>query len=264
MTNEPTDERSGVGTDDVTDARVSETYRDLARERTPASLNEQVLRDAAAHAGGGYSRWVAWLRPLAWAATVALCLAIVVQIQQETPEPGSLQPAMPPLAEPGRSPEAVEKNDVAPEADAAGVTGETLSQGLRDEAPEAPSADYSGPRRQIGNDVSRAAAQSQSPADTVSKEIDALRVDDAAIVEQAEEMARMREGSGARAVPVPASSSYDASRLAVAAAACDDEVRNDAKRWYDCIEALRDAGRTAAAEEELERLRKAFPEFEPD
>ncbi len=67
------DRNNGIG-----DPAVSDTYRDVATERAPASLNEAVLRNAAAHASKGYAHSMLWIRPLAYAATVVLSLGIVV------------------------------------------------------------------------------------------------------------------------------------------------------------------------------------------
>ena len=72
---------------------VSAGYRDLARERTPASLDDMILRKARDAARPKYGRLRLWVRPLAWAATVAISLAIVLQVTQ-VPEPEL------PLAEP--------------------------------------------------------------------------------------------------------------------------------------------------------------------
>lgn len=75
-----TEERKTTDADSVGDSLVSKIYRDSAEERAPASINERVLRQAHARAGSGYSRTVQWLRPLAWAASIGLCLAIVLEL----------------------------------------------------------------------------------------------------------------------------------------------------------------------------------------
>ena len=71
-----------------TDETVSATYRKLSREGAPDHLNEKVLQQAAERAlRPRYSRSVMWTRPLAWAATVGLCLAIVLEVTRvPTPE----------------------------------------------------------------------------------------------------------------------------------------------------------------------------------
>ena len=64
-----------------TDETVSATYRELSRESAPNHLNEKVLQQAAEKAlRPRYSRSIMWTRPLAWAATVGLCLAIVLEV----------------------------------------------------------------------------------------------------------------------------------------------------------------------------------------
>ena len=70
-------------------ALVSAGYRDLARERTPEGLDDMILRKARDAARPKYGRLRLWVRPLAWAATVAISLAIVLQVTQ-VPDPGRL------------------------------------------------------------------------------------------------------------------------------------------------------------------------------
>ena len=64
------------------DPRVSDAYHEMASEKTSAELDRKVLSMAAAEAGaaGGVPR--TWFRPLAWAATVALSFALVLEISQ--------------------------------------------------------------------------------------------------------------------------------------------------------------------------------------
>jgi hypothetical protein len=64
------------------DPRVSDAYREIAREETPAELDRKVLAMAAAEAraANGFPR--TWFRPLAWAATVALSFAFILEISQ--------------------------------------------------------------------------------------------------------------------------------------------------------------------------------------
>lgn len=97
MNDERDDRRDG-------DEAVARAYRELATERASATLNERVLRQAAHEAGRGYPRWIGWLRPLAWAATVGLTLAIVIELGDTwAPDGGTvteMQPeeALPPTA----------------------------------------------------------------------------------------------------------------------------------------------------------------------
>ena len=64
------------------DRSVSATYRELANEKAPAGLDAKVLQSAAAlpRARSGIGR--AWMKPVAWAATIGLSLAIVLELTQ--------------------------------------------------------------------------------------------------------------------------------------------------------------------------------------
>ena len=83
-----TNERQHPDSAAETDETVSATYRELSREGAPDHLNEKVLQQAAEKAlRPRYSRSIMWTRPLAWAATVGLCLAIVLEVTRvPTPE----------------------------------------------------------------------------------------------------------------------------------------------------------------------------------
>lgn len=76
-----TDEREKLDRD----SEVSRAYRLLAAETVPAHLNRQVLSMAAEDGGpevrSGFAS-VFWMRPVAWAATVGLCLAIVLEVTE--------------------------------------------------------------------------------------------------------------------------------------------------------------------------------------
>ncbi|MCP4332450.1 MAG: hypothetical protein GY785_07315 [Gammaproteobacteria bacterium] len=81
-------ERKNLGEDQL----VADTYKGLAREQAPEHLNEKVLLLAS----GGRSRYSltrAWTRPLAWAATIGLSLALVLELNrlpQIEPEPAGV------------------------------------------------------------------------------------------------------------------------------------------------------------------------------
>ena len=79
-----TEKRNQSGAE--TDVLVSQAYRDLADERTPERLDRTILRAAAKEARPRYSRFIAWTRPMAWAATVMLSVALVLELT-DTPSP---------------------------------------------------------------------------------------------------------------------------------------------------------------------------------
>jgi len=67
------------------DDLVTETYRELGVEKAPERLNQDVLRMAS---GGGLRSptrnilFGAWMKPVAWAATIGLSLAIVLELSE--------------------------------------------------------------------------------------------------------------------------------------------------------------------------------------
>ncbi|MFQ5609491.1 MAG: hypothetical protein ACE5F8_04395, partial [Woeseiaceae bacterium] len=75
-----TEERSNPDNDPL----VSRLYRESATETVPDAVDNAVLREAGRAASGGawdrYSKSIQWLRPMAWATTVALSLAIVIEV----------------------------------------------------------------------------------------------------------------------------------------------------------------------------------------
>ena len=81
-----TEERNTPESTRDQDALVTETYRDMADERTPAHLDQVVLRRAGRAVRPNYSRLTTWTRPMAWAATVMLTVTLVLQIT-EVPAP---------------------------------------------------------------------------------------------------------------------------------------------------------------------------------
>ncbi len=190
------DERDGPRADGVSDPEVRALYRELAGERTPASLNEAVLARATRSAGRGYAHAIAWMRPMAWAATIGLCLAIVLELA-DVPEPE-----------------------------------------LRVDGPQPPSASP-GERHQAEGSA-------------------AYRVTDAPLLEEAAALANVRsESDGAASRPLA-----ETSAAGPGEPACSAESTATPETWLECIEALREAGRGAEADEQEARLGAAFPDFE--
>jgi len=67
------------------DERVTEAYRELGAEKTPESLNQTIIEMAAQdaqQAGARNPLSAVWMKPLAWAATIGLSLAIVLELTQ--------------------------------------------------------------------------------------------------------------------------------------------------------------------------------------
>ena len=91
-------------TTDTDDKRITDTYRDLASERTPVDLDEKILAMAATGARTRYGLTRAWIRPVAWAATIGLSLAFLLEMSQLTDVPPPAEsPAATPVPMPASS-----------------------------------------------------------------------------------------------------------------------------------------------------------------
>ncbi len=281
------DRNNGIG-----DPAVSDTYRDVATERAPASLNEAVLRNAAAHANKGYAHSMLWIRPLAYAATVVLSLAIVVQIV--------LPPMNADMSEADFSPAAAAQERV----DASNLP---LADGAREQA-----ADDDDPLKRLrdqevreetkieefavpGVSTDDVPAMAASAAPGVSPEPVAESVVDFADTDQAfdanglaesEEVAvtasRLRQPETLEGAALASETALqEASSLAVARAVqpgdydaavgfsafaersiCEPDDIESPESWMDCIERLEETGQADEVLAERRLLLEAFPDFE--
>ena len=93
------------------DSRVSDIYRDVARERTPDHLDQAVLREAASAARPRYSRLRLWTRPAAWAAVVLISATLLLQVSQLQPPQDNLMPKLPDVDEQAARHELLESAD---------------------------------------------------------------------------------------------------------------------------------------------------------
>ena len=75
-----TEQRSTPDIDGPDDPLVSSAYRESASERAPDALNHSVMQQAREQVRTRFFRPVVWLRPMAWAATIGLSLAIVIEL----------------------------------------------------------------------------------------------------------------------------------------------------------------------------------------
>ncbi len=88
-------------TTDNDTGRVSKAYRDLATETAPARLDRRVLERAARESRSRYGLVRAWMRPVAWAATIGLSLAFLLEMTwfaADPPVPATAVPTAAPAA----------------------------------------------------------------------------------------------------------------------------------------------------------------------
>ena len=224
------------------DPSVSATYRQLADERAPAGLDEKVLHRAAAapRISSGIGR--AWMKPVAWAATIGLSLAIVLEMTQLPQAPPDVNVVAPPAP-----------TDERP----------TLAPASVEPAAAKESRNTKPSRRRSESGAIEASAQTMAPAqamapepaqpqDLESNDLQPLEDDDMAPAARSDEVA------GTAAFAVRAKHML----LEQPSALCPETVREVAEDWYQCIEVQKNEVPSARIAEELEEFRKRFPKFQ--
>jgi hypothetical protein len=195
------------------------------------------------------------MRPMAWAATIGLCLAIVIDLSN-LPQPDSSMLSVP--AEGAR----LDTSDaIAPLR----TEAEPLEQRARK------TIDAQG-RVKLQNARSLGKAEAPRPASVSAEEpeltsglaidADMLQLQDSPIPEEAEELARSRENkykeSDAGALGFAASPAA-AAKMPLP---CGPELRAVPESWLECIVELENAGLDDLASQQREQLQEEFPDFE--
>jgi hypothetical protein len=86
-------------TTDQDNRRVFGAYRELARETTPAELDERILAMAARDTQSRYGLARVWIRPVAWAAMIGISLVFMLEMTRFTDAPLEDGAPQPPVAE---------------------------------------------------------------------------------------------------------------------------------------------------------------------
>lgn len=206
------------------DPRVSEAYRTMATETTPADLDNKILSMAADTGRSGFGLSRAWFRPIAWAATIGLSLAFVLEMSQF--------------------------NDVAEPTASADSDESRLQQefDMRSDADVEAKASSS------------PAAVEVEPAEGAASVSEDFAADEMLLLQEAEEQARARAGPS-RAV-VANSPAAALTLKKEEASLCEDSARRSAASWYACVEEMRKKDLDEAAALEMEALLIEFPDFQ--
>jgi len=250
----------------TTDRQVSDIYRELADERVPQRLDDKVLRMAA---GAKTPRNIIpglWMKPIAWAATIGLSLAIVLELTQTpsiSPDMSALSPSM----------SVDETGALAPARGE--ILSETAGNDLRDRQLQADDTAVSEPppstelreqdpaRRDFKPKVPRAempvkeeaAAQALSVA---PEPVEAAAAEDGLAATDADEGSFRRAGKTAAV----SSMAVTAEKMLIAEPSlCPADVRESADEWYGCIVAKRATSPKEAVDTELAAFRKRFPDY---
>lgn len=212
------------------DRRLAAAYRDLARERTPAGLDEAVLRMAAREARTPYGLARTWTRPVAWAATIGLSLALVLELSR------------------------IDDLAPLPADDAVPVSVPVPAPGTGPGAPATPKAERRPAMKAEPAPVQAPTRRSERAAENVDLDVQ----------EEVAAQSDLRD-QPSRAVSLTGlAAAEDSAALREKKAevqSCDDGARGRPASWYACIIALRDAGLVDAAADELDALQETFPDF---
>lgn len=226
------------------DPRVTEVYREISNEITPPELDRKILAMAAEEGRAKY--WIprAWIRPVAWAATIALSLAFVLEMSQVAEGPA---PQVDPLAI-----EALEERVMSDEDAAKSEDESAVRQRLNKRSDAPATMNVAAPAAPTEQSAPVKSAVDRQEADGASMSLE-VEADDMTLLREGEEPARMQFLSVPSAVVAPEKKELPTE--------CDDDAREAPGSWYECVKALRDAGSDTAAQQELESLLAEFPEF---
>jgi hypothetical protein len=234
----------------TSDPSVSATYRQLADERVPAGLDEKILRRAAALPRAGSRRGWAWMKPVAWAATIGLSLAIVLEMTQLPQAPLDIDVVAPP----------------APAAERPAPVPASLDPAAAKESRNIKPTRHRSETGAIEESKAQPMVPAPAPAPTSAPE---------AVQAQEIESTDLQPLADGDMTPAPRSDAANGSAafavrakrmlLEQSSALCPETVREVAEDWYQCIEAQRNAVAPARIAAELEEFQKRFPNFEvPD
>ena len=255
---------------EVNDRHVSSAYRDAAVEKAPEALNKAILQQAAAATKPRYVPGMSWMRPMAWAATIGLSLAIVLELSQ-LPQPESLmlEEAADYVAAPAAESLQKDKQDAVADlaesispSDSSGKKESDLARASGSSLPSAKIAAAAVP--EIEQKSSNDPARDQDLRRASKPAIAAQSFSQGANLSVNDEIARQR----AENAPEPAATQrLDIASSAATAdsprASCDTAATTP-DSWYECIAELEKNGQAEEADRQLEALLRAFPDFVPN
>jgi hypothetical protein len=240
------------------DELVTETYRELGVEKAPEHLNQSILRMASGgskQTGARNPLFAAWMKPVAWAATIGLSLAIVLELTQV--------------------PTAAVRSDTVPAVELIREEAKLQDASVLEKA-ESPARMQSRSNLQaisedeLGRSVALDADVEVFSRGTKGK-IDAIAAPaqlspSPVAMPAAERPASPQSTTRKRAADVPADSESMASFAVLAeqkesdiAESCEAAVRLSADEWLLCIANLRQSGAEEAADLEYEAFILEYP-----
>ena len=232
------------------DPSVSATYRQLADERTPAGLDEKVLHRAAAapRISSGIGR--AWMKPVAWAATLGLSLAIVLEMTQLPQAPLDIDVVAPPVPtdeRPALAPASVEPA-AAKESRNTKPSRHRSESGVIEESKAQPMVPV----------PAKAPAKAIAPEPVLLQDLESTDLQPPEDDDMTPD-ARSDEVAGTAAFAIRTERMLQKQPPALL---CPETVREVAEDWYQCIEVQKNRVPSTRIAEELEEFRKKFPNFQ--
>jgi len=258
------------------DRLVSDVYHELADEKTPETLNREVLRRAAKEGRTRYSIARAWMRPAAWAATIGLSLVVVLELanmpeSEMSPLPQSVPPGAAAAPEDSdRRRDSIDE-DTMLESKATEERQDGLAKRSRPYSPEEQVAE----KAMMLNEVAPASSDARddeiaSPGRDLPQALEAADLDSMKEsfertrkqVEQPIAVERKVEQAADRAPLAQSSAAGIASMRMEAEYLCPAELRLSAEKWLQCIMDLEETTARELVDREYEAFRKSFPKFE--
>ena len=242
-----TEDRIRPESDGEVDSLVTRTYKEVASELTPEHLNKAVMKQAADAARPRYLRSVSWTRPMAWVATITLCVALVLEVTNApVPEisdvvlPSGRLDASPPASS---AAPASKLNRPDP------VKAEALPEAMQE-------AEVPAERKRtakMNKDLRQQVAAKPASAEEFSmKDDDMLRRAKEIAPLQTSDISESDQELGATAI---AAGSAEPS--------CSETDVAKPDTWLLCIQKLEDTGRMTEANEQRALYNAAYPTDEP-
>lgn len=248
---------------DERDDLVSKAYRELDDTQAPEHLNRKILQMAAAEAQQSAARgWslALWMKPIAWAATIGLSLAIVLEMTQV--------PTEIPAASPAATPPETLSTDALNQAESRLgdelKRAEEMARQRTGSNQAAPAEAFSAESADIPASSQKAARRQSAPEPLREVVAESEMRADADVVESAAKD-KLEQAPAATRERTAASMLMADQAVAGQAAKpeCDARTRESASDWRECIQMLRAIGATDAAELEFEAYILEFPD-EPE
>jgi hypothetical protein len=266
----------------ATDPLVTRTYREAADERAPGHLDRAILKEAAQAVRPRYSRFITWTRPMAWAATVMLSVALVLELTRVPAptvilEPGTgkfelreleydsrydapaelLEEPAPPEAMPAALPGRAADGETAAATEAAAMkpaANQTAAAGLDKHQ----------------NDNLRQGQAAKPVMTAPATHIEEFKLKDADELRRYEDKGRLQKGAIGEATFAGSaedaagadSATRSTAAMAVETPRCEEAVIAAPETWLECIAELEKAGLADEARLQRDLLREAFPGFD--